>query len=52
MEHNHLQGKDAVKQRADDLYDNIPDMQVNCFIEACPVCIERWGGSQEELAKV
>lgn len=52
MEHNHLRGKDAVKQRADDLYANIPDMQVKCFIEACPVCIERRGGSQEELAKV
>eukprot|EP01083_Nonionella_stella_P222518 793943_1 len=48
LEHNHRQRKDALKQRADELYANIPDMQAKCFIETCPVCIERRSGGQDQ----
>ncbi|KAL7543809.1 hypothetical protein ACHAXR_013125 [Thalassiosira sp. AJA248-18] len=51
LEHNHARGKDAVKNRVDELYANIPDMQVKYFLDACPVCLERKGVVVENIHK-
>ena len=41
LEHNHLRGRDAVKSRVNELYANVPDLQVKYFLETCPVCLRR-----------
>jgi hypothetical protein len=38
-------GRDGTKSIADDRYANIPDSQVRCFIDTCPVCLSRKRGA-------
>jgi hypothetical protein len=37
-------GRDATKNLADERYANVPDAQVRCFIDSCPVCLGKKGG--------
>ena len=51
LECDHAGGVHAMKERASEMYANLPEGQMKAFLEACPVCVRKRTTRSADMVK-